>query len=65
VESAAKYRRDKRDTHRQNLMRSKELDEGSKTIKVTEFVTVGEIDYDGCAITKVIEVVCHLVSWLP
>jgi translation initiation factor IF-2 len=36
-------------------MRSKELfDEGSKTIKVTEFVTVGEIDYDGCQFTKVI-----------
>ncbi|MCF6128447.1 translation initiation factor IF-2 [Flavobacterium sp. AS60] len=41
---AAKYRRDKRDSHRQ---RSEDemlaLEEGSKTIKVTEFVTVGEV----------------------
>jgi len=41
---AAKYRRDKRETHR---MRSEEemqaLEEGSKILKVTEFVTVGEI----------------------
>ncbi|OCB74328.1 translation initiation factor IF-2 [Flavobacterium crassostreae] len=41
---AAKYRRDKRDTHRQKSdEEQKALDEGSKTIKVTEFVTVGEI----------------------
>jgi translation initiation factor IF-2 len=41
---AAKYRRDKRDTHRQKSdNEQRALDEGSKTIKVTEFVTVGEI----------------------
>jgi translation initiation factor IF-2 len=41
---AAKYRRDKRDTHRQKSEdEQRELEEGSKTIKVTEFVTVGEI----------------------
>ncbi len=41
---AAKYRRDKRDTHRQKSDdEQRALDEGSKTIKVTEFVTVGEI----------------------
>ncbi|WP_333600972.1 translation initiation factor IF-2 [Flavobacterium sp.] len=41
---AAKYRRDKRDTHRQrNEDEMQALEEGSKTIKVTEFVTVGEI----------------------
>jgi translation initiation factor IF-2 len=41
---AAKYRRDKRDTHRQKSDdEQRVLDEGSKTIKVTEFVTVGEI----------------------
>lgn len=41
---AAKYRRDKRDTHRQKSDNDQRaLDEGSKTIKVTEFVTVGEI----------------------
>ncbi|AWG24048.1 translation initiation factor IF-2 [Flavobacterium kingsejongi] len=41
---AAKYRRDKRDTHRQKSDDEQRLlDEGSKTIKVTEFVTVGEI----------------------
>ncbi len=41
---AAKYRRDKRDTHRQKSDdEQRELDQGSKTIKVTEFVTVGEI----------------------
>ncbi len=41
---AAKYRRDKRDTHRQKSDDDQRaLDEGSKTIKVTEFVTVGEI----------------------
>ncbi|KDN56816.1 translation initiation factor IF-2 [Flavobacterium seoulense] len=41
---AAKYRRDKRDTHRQKSDdEQRALDEESKTIKVTEFVTVGEI----------------------
>ena len=41
---AAKYRRDKRDTHRQRTDdEQKAIEEGSKTIKVTEFVTVGEI----------------------
>ena len=41
---AAKYRRDKRDTHRQrNEDEMQAIEEGSKTIKVTEFVTVGEI----------------------
>ena len=41
---AAKYRRDKRDTHRQRSDDElKAIEEGSKTIKVTEFVTVGEI----------------------
>jgi translation initiation factor IF-2 len=41
---AAKYRRDKRDTHRQRSEEEMQaIEEGSKTIKVTEFVTVGEI----------------------
>ncbi len=41
---AAKYRRDKRDSHRQKSDdEQKAIEEGSKTIKVTEFVTVGEI----------------------
>ncbi|MFY7741493.1 MAG: translation initiation factor IF-2 [Flavobacterium sp.] len=41
---AAKYRRDKRETHRQrNDDELKAIEEGSKTLKVTEFVTVGEI----------------------
>jgi translation initiation factor IF-2 len=41
---AAKYRRDKRDSHRQKSDdEQRALDEGSKTLKVTEFVTVGEI----------------------
>ncbi|OYU82260.1 MAG: translation initiation factor IF-2 [Flavobacterium sp. BFFFF1] len=41
---AAKYRRDKRDTHRQKSdEEQRAIDEGSKTIKVTEFVTVGEV----------------------
>ena len=41
---ASKYRRDKRDQHRQKSddeMRA--LEEGNKVLKVTEFVTVGEI----------------------
>jgi translation initiation factor IF-2 len=41
---AAKYRRDKRDTHRHKLEdEQRSLEEGSKILKVTEFVTVGEI----------------------
>ncbi len=41
---AAKYRRDKRETHRQKSDdEQRSIEEGSKTIKVTEFVTVGEI----------------------
>lgn len=41
---AAKYRRDKRETHRQKSDdEQRAIDEGSKTIKVTEFVTVGEV----------------------
>ncbi|NNT71344.1 translation initiation factor IF-2 [Flavobacterium sp. IMCC34852] len=41
---AAKYRRDKRDTHRQrNEDEMQAIEEGSKVLKVTEFVTVGEI----------------------
>ncbi|MCF6131788.1 translation initiation factor IF-2 [Flavobacterium wongokense] len=41
---AAKYRRDKRDTHRQRSEEEMQaLEEGSKVLKVTEFVTVGEI----------------------
>ncbi len=41
---AAKYRRDKRDTHRQKSdEEQRALEEGSKVLKVTEFVTVGEI----------------------
>jgi len=41
---AAKYRREKRETHRQKTDDDQRaLDQGSKTIKVTEFVTVGEI----------------------
>ncbi|NHM05863.1 translation initiation factor IF-2 [Flavobacterium sp. CYK-4] len=41
---AAKYRRDKRETHRQKSEdEQRSIEEGSKTLKVTEFVTVGEI----------------------
>ena len=41
---AAKYRRDKRDSHRQRSEDEQQaIEEGSKTIKVTEFVTVGEV----------------------
>lgn len=41
---AAKYRRDKRDTHRQKTEdEQRSIEEGSKTLKVTEFVTVGEV----------------------
>jgi translation initiation factor IF-2 len=41
---AAKYRRDKRDIHRKKTdEEQKALEAGSKVLKVTEFVTVGEI----------------------
>lgn len=41
---AAKYRRDKRDVHRRKTDdEQRAIEEGSKTLKVTEFVTVGEI----------------------
>ncbi|MEZ4838422.1 translation initiation factor IF-2 [Flavobacterium sp.] len=41
---AAKYRRDKRESHRQRTDDElKAIEEGSKILKVTEFVTVGEI----------------------
>lgn len=41
---AAKYRRDKRDSHRQKSFDEQRIqDEGNKTLKVTEFVTVGEV----------------------
>ncbi len=41
---AAKYRRDKRDSHRQRTEDELQaIEEGSKILKVTEFVTVGEI----------------------
>lgn len=41
---SAKYRRDKRDSHRQRVDDELQaLEEGSKTLKVTEFVTVGEV----------------------
>ncbi len=41
---AAKYRRDKRDVHRKKTdEEQRALEEGSKTLKVTEFVTVGEV----------------------
>lgn len=41
---SAKYRRDKRDSHRQRVDDELQAqEEGSKTLKVTEFVTVGEI----------------------
>lgn len=59
---AAKYRRDKRDTHRQRTDdEQRALDEGSKTIKVTEFVTVGEVaTMMDVPITKVISVCMSL-----
>jgi translation initiation factor IF-2 len=42
--SKSKAARDKRDSHRQRSDdEQKAIDEGSKTIKVTEFVTVGEV----------------------
>ena len=53
---SAKYRRDKRDTHRQRVDDELQAqEEGSKTLKVTEFVTVGEIaSLMDVPITKVI-----------
>ncbi len=59
---AAKYRRDKRDSHRQKSDdEQRMLEEGSKTIKVTEFVTVGEIaTMMDVPITKVISVCMSL-----
>ncbi|WP_442787872.1 translation initiation factor IF-2 [Flavobacterium suncheonense] len=53
---AAKYRRDKRDSHRQRSEDEMQaLEEGSKVLKVTEFVTVGEIaSMMDVPITKVI-----------
>lgn len=41
---ASKYRREKRDTHRQRMDDEQRLqDEESKVLKVTEFITVGEV----------------------
>src|SRR5690554_862350 len=41
---ASKYRREKRDTHRQRIDDEQRLqDEESKILKVTEFITVGEV----------------------
>lgn len=59
---AAKYRRDKRDSHRQKSDdEQRMIDEGSKVIKVTEFVTVGEIaTMMDVPITKVISVCMSL-----
>lgn len=59
---AAKYRRDKRDSHRQKSDdEQRMLDEGSKTLNVTEFVTVGEIaTMMDVPITKVISVCMSL-----
>ena len=59
---AAKYRRDKRESHRQRTDdEQRMLDEGSKVLKVTEFVTVGEIaTMMDVPITKVISVCMSL-----
>lgn len=59
---AAKYRRDKRDSHRQKSDdEQRQLEEGSKILKVTEFVTVGEIaTMMDVPITKVISVCMSL-----
>lgn len=59
---AAKYRRDKRESHRQRTDdEQRMMDEGSKVIKVTEFVTVGEIaTMMDVPITKVISVCMSL-----
>ncbi|OYQ36378.1 translation initiation factor IF-2 [Flavobacterium cyanobacteriorum] len=59
---AAKYRRDKRDSHRQKSDdEQRMMEEGSKILKVTEFVTVGEIaTMMDVPITKVISVCMSL-----
>lgn len=59
---AAKYRRDKRDSHRQKSDdEQRMLEEGSKVLKVTEFVTVGEVaTMMDVPITKVIGVCMSL-----
>ena len=59
---AAKYRRDKRDSHRQKSDdEQRMMEEGSKVLKVTEFVTVGEIaTMMDVPITKVISVCMSL-----
>jgi translation initiation factor IF-2 len=64
---AAKYRRDKRETHRQKSDdEQRAIEEGSKTLKVTEFVTVGEIaTMMDVPITKVIGTCMSLELWLP
>ena len=53
---AAKYRREKRDTHRQRSEDEMQaMEDGNKILKVTEFVTVGEIaSMMDVPITKVI-----------
>lgn len=59
---ASKYRRDKRESHRQKSDdEQRAIDEGSKTLRVTEFVTVGEIaTMMDVPITKVISVCMSL-----
>ncbi|GGB69888.1 translation initiation factor IF-2 [Flavobacterium suaedae] len=59
---AAKYRRDKRDSHRQKSDdEQRMLSEESKVLKVTEFVTVGEVaTMMDVPITKVISVCMSL-----
>ena len=59
---AAKYRRDKRESHRQRTDdEQRQMEEGSKVLKVTEFVTVGEIaTMMDVPITKVISVCMSL-----
>ncbi|MFL9843128.1 translation initiation factor IF-2 [Flavobacterium rhizosphaerae] len=59
---AAKYRRDKRDSHRQRTDDEQRMaEEGSKVLKVTEFVTVGEVaTMMDVPITKVISVCMSL-----
>lgn len=59
---AAKYRRDKRESHRQKSDdEQRQLEEGSKVLQVTEFVTVGEVaTMMDVPITKVISVCMSL-----
>lgn len=59
---AAKYRRDKRDSHRQKSDdEQRMIEEGSKVLNVTEFVTVGEVaTMMDVPITKVIAVCMSL-----